>query len=198
MARGSVGVVGDASLFDFFHERVESARAHQRAPVSDNAVFYLTNLLTEQARRGEGEPGGADPTLVELRARAVTAPPPEAVNLWRRLGDTSLVVSGFFRESLERRRISPDYYERMGAAAYRALGGLLGRRAGTLAEIFGELAERYPECVEVIAEVREEARERTDTDILKLYEEWVAKGSPRAAERLRALGVVPTRTVGNG
>lgn len=198
MGRSPVRVVADTNLFEFFHERVETARHHQRAPVSDHAVFYLSNLLVERARRGEEEAAEGEPTLVELQARAVSASPPEAVNLWRRLGDTSLVVSGFFRESLERRRISPDYYERMGAAAYRALGGMLGRRSGTVAEIFEELAERYKACVEVIAEVRDEARERTDTDILKLYEEWLQTGSPRVADRLKALGVVPTRSVGNG
>jgi hypothetical protein len=41
--------------------------------------------------------------------------------------------------------------------------------------------------------VRQEARENTDADVLRLYEEWLASGSPRAAERLRALGVVPVR-----
>lgn len=196
MVRNAVAVIGDAQLFDFFRERVENAVEHQRAGVSENTVFYLTNLLAEQARREEEEQD--EPTLVELRQRAVDSPPGEAVTHWRRLGDTSLVVSGFFRESLERRRISRDYYERMGASAYRALCGLLGRGPGTLADIFSELSDRYRTCAEVLTEVREEAVERTDADILRLYEQWLATGSPRAAERLRKLGVVPQRTTGSG
>lgn len=197
MARNAVAVIGDAQLFDFFRERVENAVVHQRAGVSENTVFYLTNLLAEQARREEEEEDH-EPTLVELRQRAVAASPGEAVTHWRRLGDTSLVVSGFFRESLERRRISRDYYERMGAAAYRALCGLLGHGPGTLADIFSELSDRYRTCAEVLTEVREEAVEQSDADILRLYEQWLATGSPRVAERLRKLGVVPQRTQGSG
>lgn len=196
MTRHAVAVIAGQGLFDFFHERVESAVAHQRAPVSENTVFYLSNLLAEQARREEEQEPA--PTLVELRQRAVTAPAAEAVGHWRRLGDTSLVVAGFFGEHLERRRISRDYYERMGASAYRALCGILGRSPGTLAEIFDELSDRYRDCVEVIAEVRDETGEQSDGDILRLYEQWLATGSPRAAEKLKKLGVVPTRTVGTG
>ncbi|MFZ5476579.1 MAG: hypothetical protein ACOZNI_07365 [Myxococcota bacterium] len=186
----------ESNLFDFFRERVETAVVHQRAPVSENAVYYLSNLLAENARRGEGPAEEDEPTLVELQHRAVHAPPAEAVTHWRRLGDNSLVVAGFFRESLERRAVSRDYYERMGSTAYRALERILG--GGSFAEIFAELGDRYRACVEVLSEVRDEARERTDTDILKLYEEWLTTGSPRVADRLRALGVVPARCVGQG
>lgn len=194
----AAGLVTEGNLFDFFHERVEAAVQHQRAPVSENAVFYLSSLLAEQARReDEAEAEGA-PTLVELRHRAVMAPPPEAVSLWRKLGDQSLLLTGFFREHLERRHISREYCSRMGETAYRSLERLLDPRGGGFAEIFAELAERYPACVEVIAEVRDETRERSDTDIVRLYEEWLESGSPRVGERLRQLGVVPTRVVGSG
>lgn len=194
----AAALVTEGNLFDFFFERVESAVLHQRAPVSENAVYYLSSLLAEQARReDEGEEDGA-PTLVELRHRAVMAAPPEAVSLWRKLGDRSLLLTGFFREHLERRKISRDYCARMGETAYRSLERLLDTRNGGFAEIFAELAERYPACVDVIAEVRDETRERSDTDIVRLYEEWLASGSPRVAERLRQLGLVPTRTVGSG
>jgi hypothetical protein len=169
----------------------------QRAPVSEDAVYYLASLLAEQARR-EDEEEADSPTLVELRHRAATAPLPEAIPLWRKLGDRSLLLTGFFREHLERRRISRDYCVRMGETAYRSLEHLLDARGGGFAAIFAELAERYPACVEVIAEVRDETRERSDTDIVRLYEEWLISGSPRVADRLRQLGLVPSRTVGSG
>jgi hypothetical protein len=195
MTRTTVSFVSETNLFDFFHERVESAVVHQRAPVTENAVYYLSNLLAEQVRGDEaGAAPAQDVTLVELRHRAVSAPPGEAFSIWKQLGDTSLLATGFFREHLERRRISRDYYERMGASAYHALGRMLSK--GSFAEIFEELAQRYHACVEVIAEVRDEARERNDVDIVKLYEEWLTTGSPRVAERLRSLGVVPTRFTG--
>ncbi|MFN7147150.1 MAG: hypothetical protein ACK4YP_25500, partial [Myxococcota bacterium] len=117
---------------------------------------------------------------------------------WRKLGDHSLLLIGFFREHLERRRISRDYCARMGETAYRSLERILDVRGVGFAEIYAELAERYESCAEVIAEVRDETRERSDTDIVRLYEEWLASGSPRVAERLQRLGLVPTRVTGAG
>jgi hypothetical protein len=194
-----VGLVTEGNLFDFFHERVESAAQHQRAGVSENARYYLSSLLAEQVRREDEDPSGPNPTLVELQHRAVTAPAPaEAVNWWRKLGDRSLLLSGYFREHLERRRISRSYCVRMGEGAYRSLERLLDLRGAGFAGIYAELAERYEACVEVIAEVRDETRERSDTDIVRLYEEWLASGSPRVAERLRVLGLVPARGTGVG
>lgn len=199
MTRDASGrLLTEGNLFDFFHEQVECAVHHQRAPVGENTVFYLSSLLADQARRDAEEEATGDATLVELRHRAVTAPLAEAVTWWRRLGDRSLLLTGYFREHRERRRISREYCARMGESAYRSLERLLDARNGGFATIYAELAERYEACVEVISEVRDEARERNDTDIVHLYEEWLATGSPRVAERLRALGVVPTRLVGAG
>ncbi len=191
-------VVTEENLFDFFHHRVETAVVHQRAPVGENTVFYLSSLLAESARREEEPDPTAGTTLVELQHRAVHAPLAEAVTLWRRLGDKSLLLTGFFRENLERRRISRSYCERMGATAYRSLERLLHVRGGGEVSIYDELAEKYHACVEIISEVRDESSERRDSDLVRLYEEWLATGSPRVAERLRQLGLVPVRTVGTG
>ncbi len=184
-------ILAETNLFDFFREKVETAVAHQRAAVSANTVYYLSGLLADGGHlAADDAPGGT--TLVELRERAASAPFAESVTLWRRLGDTALMTLGFFRESLERRRISRDYYEQMGASAYGTLRGILRDPAGG-PDIFGELEEHYRDCAEVIAEVRDESRDENDTNILRLYEEWEATGSPRIAERLRKLGVIPMR-----
>jgi hypothetical protein len=179
---GATGALSaEANLFDWFRGRVETAVAHRSAPVSETAVYYLSALLAEQGRREDEEPREA--TLVELRQRAADAPFADAVGLWRRLGDQSLMAVGFFREHLERRKLSPTYYGEMGRSAYGALARLLRDPSGETPDVFGELADRYEACTEVIAEVRDETRECNATDIVRLYEEYLATGSPRIAER---------------
>lgn len=187
--------LADGDLFEFFHERVESAVSHQRARVSPGTVYYLSSMLAE---RGRAEEGDGDRTLVELRERAVTAPPGEAVGWWRRLGDESLIVVGWFREQVERRRVSREYCASMGMSAYDRLARLLRGPSDGFGAVFAELGERFETCAEVIAEVRDESRERNDSDIVALYEEWLQTGSPRVAERLRVLGLVPVRSAARG
>lgn len=188
---GPAGLFAETDLLQFFRDRVVEATRHQRAPVSPSAQLYLAQLLTEVGHERETPPSGAD-TLAELHVQASLAPPAEAVTLLKRLGDWSLLLTGFFREHLARRRVTREYCARMGGGAYQRLEHMFpGDEA--LAPVFGELAERYDTCSEVIAEVRDEAAGRSDADVLRLYEEWLRTGSPRVAERLKELGVVPGR-----
>jgi hippurate hydrolase len=63
--------------------------------------------------------------------------------------------------------------------------------------IFGELGRCFRLCSDLLQEVRSSVRAQTDdasdAAVLALYEEWLATGSRAAAERLKALGVVPLR-----
>ncbi|GDX81967.1 hypothetical protein LBMAG42_37780 [Deltaproteobacteria bacterium] len=184
-------IVAQDNLFDFFRERVDSAARRQRAAVSQDTVYYVSQLLAEQAHREDDE--ASAPTLVEMRERAANSNFAESVTWWRRLGDHALIGLGFFREHLARRRISPGYYAEMGAGAYGTLSRLLRDPGVSMGDVFGEMSERFESCTEMIAEVREESRENNASDIVRLYDEWQSTGSARAAERLRQLGVVPVR-----
>ncbi len=188
------GLSLETDLFQFFRGRVTEAAQHQRAGVSDRAQVYLARLLTEVGK-DEQPPPTVSQTLAELHVQASLAEPSQAVTLLKRLGDWSLLLTGYFREHLARRRLSHDYCARLGGGAYERLGQLLPSDGPP---VFGELAQRYDACSEVIAEVRDEAASRSDTDVLRLYEEWLRTGSPRIAERLKSLGVVPSRGVGTG
>lgn len=183
-------LVEQDNLFDWFHNRVDEAARHQRTPVSQETLFYLSQLLADEGRSEDVDPGA---TLVELRAQAEAAPWATAITRWRSLGDRALLTLGFFRENLRRRAISPDYYAEMGATAYASVSRRLRLPDNGPSDIFAELADRFVPCTEVIAEVRAESCENNDADVVRLYEEWLTTGSPRLAERLRALGVVPVR-----
>ena len=180
------------NLFDFFHEHVDAAASACGSEMSNDGVYYLSNLLVERGRVDEQ----AQPeTLVELAMKAQDEGGLRSVSTWRELGDQALYVSGFFRSSLSRRSVSVDYYLSMGASAYGQLSGLLRAPGpcGGLDMVYAELADSFEACSEVLQDVRDAVRAHSHSDILRLYEEWVTTGSPRAAERLRELGVVPMR-----
>ena len=56
---------------------------------------------------------------------------------------------------------------------------------------YGELAEGFPELVEVLDDVRETTDLKTPQDIVKLYDRWRRTRSPKLAARLREEGVYP-------
>jgi hypothetical protein len=102
-------------------------------------------------------------------------------------------VSGFFRQSLERRIVGVRYYQDMGAAAYDTLSRLckLPGVVGDLARVFAELADEFVGCSEALAQIREGMRGKSDQDIIALYERWLSTGDQHAAARLRELGIEP-------
>ena len=113
----------------------------------------------------------------------------------QQVGDTSLFVAGFFGESFPRRLVDVDYYIDIGGSAYGSLsanvrGTLRGRVFGS---VFAELAEKFREFVDVLAEVRDAAKGIDDIDVLRMYELWLRTKSARAARLLRSRGIEPNQ-----
>ena len=118
----STALSQEENLFDFFHQAVGCAVSSEGGGVSDDGVYYLTNLLVERGRTAE-KPGPE--TLVDLQIRARERGGAAAVQSWRELGDRALYTSGFFRASIHRKNVSLDYYLSMGASAYDQLATVM-------------------------------------------------------------------------
>jgi hypothetical protein len=182
----------EENLFDFFHNAVGDAVSSTGTVVSEDGVYYLSNLLVERGRAPEvPQPS----TLVELRIQAQERGGAAAVQSWRELGDRALYTSGFFRPSLNRQNVSLDYYLSMGAAAYDQLASVMRwtGAGGGFENIYEELAHQFEACSTVLQRVRDQVRAHSHADILKLYEQWVANPDRATAEQLSELGVTPMR-----
>jgi hypothetical protein len=183
---------GEENLFDFFHNAVCDAVSSTGTVVSEDGVYYLSNLLVERGRAPEvPQPS----TLVDLRIQAQERGGAAAVQSWRELGDRALYTSGFFRPSLKRQNVSLDYYLSMGAAAYDQLASVMRwtGAGGGFENIYEELADQFEACSTVLQRVRDQVRAHSHADILKLYEQWVANPDRATAEQLSELGVTPMR-----
>lgn len=178
---------------EFFREQVEKAMEHQKVSTSTFTEYYLVNLLAAGVS-GEALPrpeSGYDETpLALLYVRALRASRVERVRLLRSMGDAALFVSGFFADSLARKSVDLGYYKAMGGFAYARLSredsgyGLAG-------DVFAELARRFGEFADVLAEVSEASRLTTARSVVQLYERWLQTGSRRAAALLAERGITP-------
>lgn len=202
---GAAVLAAHDNLFDFFHDEVDAATDATGSEVSEEGVFYLTNLLVEQSRT---PPRKGPATLAELHIRAAHAPRATQIQSYRTLGDRALYVTGFFPESLSRKTVRVSYYEDMGRAAYDRLASLLGRNPSPdqtghkgLGEIFAELSDSFHTCIEVLREVHDAMQARTEKkpsepELLALYEQWLSTGNKRALRTLQRHGLVPSNASG--
>lgn len=175
-------------LFDYFDLRVGEAREDLGIELSPDTALYLTNLLVERARTDRPAPPEA--TLAELHARAATESPSGRATTYRELGDRSLYLLGYFRESLSRRAVGPRYYAEMGAAAYHQVDQVLKACfADAFGDVFTELAHGFQECVAVLDRIRIVQDAQPDP-LTRWYEEWLRTGDADTAERLRRRGLI--------
>src|SRR3954449_7129509 len=140
----------NASIAEFFQDRVSEAIRNQRVDATTPTECYLVSLLADFTK----SPPDDEPLALKLAA-AVSSPD-ERVRQLKDVGDTSLYVSGFFADSLQRRLVDVDYYIEIGGRAY----GELARhfkitRGADAGQVYYELHEKFPRFVEVLAEISE-------------------------------------------
>jgi hypothetical protein len=191
-------LIADIDVRQYFHEAVMDAVSRRSVPARDETLIYLSNLLTgfvRTERLYDRTPDGVMiRPLAELYAEAFSAGSAEGRDhALQKLGDVALFIAGLYAASLSRRLVDVDYYIAMGGNAYGCLAdsNRLARARIALREVFGELAGRFTEFVDVLAEVGESSGFGKSLDVLRLYEIWLSTGSRRAAERLRQLGIAP-------
>src|SRR5437016_503173 len=101
------------SLSEFFKDAVERALRNQKVETTELTEFYLVQLLSEFAHAPR-----SDEALALQVCEGLSAAPVARAQKLREVGDTSLFISGFFPDSLNRSLVDVDYYIGMGEIAY--------------------------------------------------------------------------------
>jgi hypothetical protein len=184
-------LVVDQSPREFFREAVSAALATRHLRIQGETEFYLVDLLASHLRvkgPAAGEEGFADEPLALILARALRGDRQQRYRELKRLGDTALLLSGFFSDHLARTTVGPRYYATMGEQAYGSLArGQLGAR-GT-GPLYEELARRFGDFADLFAEIAELAELGSNRGLVRLYQRFLLTGSQRVADRLRERGV---------
>jgi hypothetical protein len=182
------------SISEFFEEQIDAALENRRLQTSELTVSYLVQMLGHYAFTNnlfaESETNGKkrSDTLAELYLKAFASEPSVRVDLLKRLGDTSLYISGFFGDSLKRKIVDIDYYASMGGVAYGNLAEIIEEDA--YAQVYQEFSERFMDFVDVLTYISQQAFVQTDADLLRLYDRYVSTGSKLAEEQLIQKGLL--------
>jgi hypothetical protein len=191
------------SLQEFFRDQMAEAQKRQKLALHEMTQFYVVNLLAEflhterlHPPTATGTPG--DEPIALQYCRALQAPGySEQFELFKSIGDRTLFVSGFFGDSLKRKIVDVGYYIAMGERAYEEVSALSRDKRWGKADFSGtfeELSEKFSRLVDVLAEISEKASLTSDSDLLRLYERWLATKSVILLEKLREKGILPVDT----
>lgn len=190
MDRQKNPAVADAR--EFFAEELRSVIGKQKLRVQPDSVEYLVNLLLQfiqsQNFFTQGEDGRLkNPVLAELYGEYIQGDAHTKQLSLRRLGDVSLVVTGFFPDSLNRKLVDIDYYFGMGGTAYLQLSKM--QFTDLARSLFLELAEKFKAFSDVLGEMSSRSGIQSNADLLRLYEKWLLTRSERMRSQLAEHGI---------
>lgn len=183
------------NLQTYFHTLVKEALIRQKVRADEHVSFYLVNLLSafSHADHTYVDEDGSPTPLAMLFYQAQHESIQNRIRLLKYLGDCSLMVSGFFQESLNRKPVDVDYYINLGAQAYGQLSSLniSPKNQNVFNMIFSDLGDRFVQWVDVISDVSETTHLSSSSDLLRTYERFMKTGSKRLKETLFQKGIFP-------
>lgn len=176
-----------SSSQDYFTEVIENAVDKRKIQVSPLTAQYLVGLLNTYV---VADNLNIKSTLAEALLSASLADGLARREQLKRLGDTSLYVSGFFGDSLRRKIIDIDYYAEIGGAAYGTLASEID--IDIHAQVYKDFSVRFLEYVDLLTYISQSSLVQSNTDLLRLYERYVKTGSEMAREQLAEKGLIAT------
>lgn len=180
---------------DFFVNQVDEALGHLKFEPLPLSRRYLVDLLqhfmfSKNLYPTDEETGKSRrDTLAEMYLRARNLSGAQRLELLKKLGDSSLYISGFFGDSLARKVVDVEYYVDMGGVAYSELSSSAADEQSS--QVFGEYSSRFSVFVDVLTYISQEALIQTNGDLLKLYDRYMATGSRLAEGQLLEKGLLP-------
>jgi hypothetical protein len=187
---------------EFFRELVVEAMEKQSCAAKPETEYYLVRLLSRFMsaehlyRRDESGGLKEEPLALMIQEATQEVLPPRQSALFRQVGDVSLYTAGYFQDSLVRKAVDVDYYVEMGRKAYAEVR--VRTEENVVRQMYEELADRFSQFVEVLADVSDQTTPKREVDLLRQYELWVRTRSERAAKALQEAGILPNATVKKG
>ena len=172
---------------DFFKTLVKESLKKSGVIVSTDVKTYLTELLqfyifSDHLFSKINSSGKKEmKTLAEMYLKSCTSSVDIMKSNLKTVGDTSLYISGFFREHLKRKLVSVDYYIDMGQQAYETLADFSKRR------LFKEMSTRFKDLTFVLFYIQK--HQSSEPYVISLMDRYLDTGCCKSAEELNKQGI---------
>ena len=146
--------------------------------------LFADNLYDTEDESGKRQRS----TLAEMLLAASQSHKNEKIKILKKLGDSSLYISGFFGPSLNRKTVDVSYYVHMGCTAYDSLSTTI--QETTFARVYQEISRRFVEFVDALTYIREKSLvTHSGKNLFQLMDFYYQTGSSLAREELIKSGV---------
>ena len=174
---------------EIFKSIIIESLDRMRIEVSWSVQNYLGNLLHSyiqsdhlfETDTDSGKKNLMPLAQIYLKAQKVSLS--ERLFLLKQIGDRSLYLGGFFRESLNKKLINPNYYFHIGQGAYDSLAEHHPEE-----EIFRDLSYHFVELMDALSYIACKHSIRTEEDLMGVCVKYLKTGSKIAGCQLEDYG----------
>lgn len=182
---------------EFFRSQLSEAAQSARIALDDHTEFYLVNVLCDFIN-----PAKINDELKELDVmgtpvalmwkKALEASPEQQARIYKRLGDTSLYVAGYFQDYFNRKAFDINYYASVGKTAYSSLSTIMRERHQDehFSTMYNGLSDQFEKFIELFA-IISDALGHAPADLLSIYDRWNQTRSERLRRHLQDHGITP-------
>lgn len=188
-------IIHGSKLTEILREEVRNALSRQEIETVDLVEFYLVNLLrefhnAEGAFISNGDSAVEKPLSI-LLLEAMGQNPSKKLRCLKKVGDTALVVAGFFEDHVHRSLMDMSYYISMGESAYAGLAHI-HETDSAFFEIYQELSTKFGEFADAISAIAPWNIAKSDADLVRIYERWIMTGNETLRNLLEQEGIQTT------
>ena len=184
-------LVNEERLEYFLKQKLDEVLRNNKVGTTDSAQFYLWNLLlnppiAEIDRKRAKLPLAI--TYSQAQSRGIGSR--QSVADFKLVGDTCLLVAGFWWNSLARSLVDVDYFVGLGSSAY----GNVSQTDTELSEVLGELSGYFKEITNALIEMSIilDTAKTSDLELLRIYEAWTHTHNKALARILAKYGIIPS------
>lgn len=159
----------------------DALKKHNAYGLDDSVINYLKTLLINGIRNEFLFSDGRSKYLYELHMAALSVRTPcEQFQRFKYLGDYSLMISGFFTESVNK-KLGVNYYIDMGSLAY-------WQASMHYSHPYIDLSNDYIKCCRLLNDIT--IQNFNEKEMLSLYSSWDYNKNRFTYEKLIKLGLI--------
>jgi hypothetical protein len=142
-------IILSGNLQGFFFEGLSELNKKSRCPVPESIIYYSSDVLDKFALSEdffETSDGKVREKILGMKLlEASSLSSQEQKKIYKEIGDTSLMICGYFSESISKKIVDIQYYSKIGRMAYSHLNNVTPRFLdiphfyGMVATCFGSL-----------------------------------------------------------
>ncbi|MBY0414518.1 MAG: hypothetical protein K2Q18_10145 [Bdellovibrionales bacterium] len=162
-------LVIETSLQPFFYDQLQVINRKTIYPLPNETIYYLSlvmDKLGDSSKYFEIVDGKVREKVLGIKLlEASHLPKEKKKTALRDVGETSLILCGYFSDSMNRKQISPKYYQDLGVIAYDQLNAFVPN-AYDVPSFFKRLAKSFNHVTNLLTLVSKDLQSDKDAFLL--------------------------------